>query len=181
MSATRNALVSRLGTVMQLAFVPGDIDAALRYWTGTMGVGPFFKLEHVQYESGKYRGEPADIDFTVYIAYWGDMQIELIEQHNDAPSIYSAWRRQGREGLHHVCIKVEDMAKARAICAEVGATVMQELTLPGGGEAIYVDAGGGPGSLIEMICFPPEAYGFFDTMREAACDWDGTDPIRLVQ
>ena len=173
-------LISRLGTIMQMAYVPADIDAALRYWTETMGVGPFFKLPHIQVESAKYRGEPADIDFTVYIAYWGDMQVELIEQHNDAPSIYRSWRVEGREGLHHVCIVVRDMAEARAICATAGAKVMQEIALPGGGEAIYVDAGGGPGSLIEMICFPAESYAFFDMMHEAARSWDGSDPVRTI-
>jgi len=176
----QNALISRLGKVMQLAFVPADVPGALRYWTDTMGVGPFFKLSNIVVDAAKYRGEPANIDFSVYIAYWGDMQIEIIEQHNDAPSIYSSWRRDGQESLHHVCIVVDDMAHARAVCAEAGARVMQEVWLPGGGEAIYVDAGGGPGSLIEMICFSPESYSFFDMMREAAREWDGSEPIRVV-
>lgn len=174
------ALISQLGTVMQLAFVPADMDAALRYWTETMGVGPFFRISNIQVEWSKYRGQPVELDFSVYIAYWGDIQIELIEQYNDAPSIYSTWRKENREGLHHVCIMVENMDAARAVCARTGARVEQELELPGGGEAIYVDAGGGPGSLIEMICFPPENYAFFDTMRQAARDWDGSDPIRQV-
>ena len=33
----------------------------------------------------------------------------MIRQHNDAPSIYKAWRDEGREGLHHVCILVDDL------------------------------------------------------------------------
>ncbi|ENO87291.1 VOC family protein [Thauera linaloolentis] len=173
-------LVSRLGTIMQLAFVPADVPGALRYWTETMGVGPFFKLSNIVVDAARYKGGPADIDFSVYIAYWGELQIEIIEQHNDAPSIYSTWRGEGREGLHHVCIVVEDMARARAVCAEAGAAVMQEIWLPGGGEAIYVDAGGGSGGLIEMICFPPDNYAFFDVMREAARGWDGSEPIRAV-
>ncbi len=177
---TRNALVSRLGKVMQLAFVPADVQGALRYWTETMGVGPFFKLSNIVVDAAKYRGEPANIDFSVYIAYWGELQIEIIEQHNDAPSIYSSWRQAGHESLHHVCIVVDNMAEARAVCAEAGVSVVQEIWLPGGGEAIYVDGGGGPGSLIEMICFPPESYGFFDMMREAAREWDGSEPIRVV-
>ena len=41
------ALIARLGTVMQLAFVPEDVEGALRYWTETMGVGPFFKLSNI--------------------------------------------------------------------------------------------------------------------------------------
>ena len=178
--STHQTLISRLGTVMQMAYVPEDMDGALRYWTETMGVGPFFKLANIQVDAARYKGEPASIDFSVYIAYWGDMQIELIEQYNDAPSIYKSWRSEGREGLHHICIVVEDMARARAVCAEAGATVMQEIWLPGGGEAIYVDAGGGPGSLIEMICFPPESYAFFDLMRAAARNWDGSEPVRAV-
>lgn len=172
---TRQTL-SGLGQIMQLAWVPRDFDAAVRYWTETMSVGPFFELQHIQTESTCYRGEPVDLDFSVAIAYWGDMQIELIRQHNNAPSIYKTWLDDGREGLHHVCLKV-NMAKARALCREVGAEVMQEVWLPGGGEAIYVEAGGG---LIEMIDFPEEHYAFFDVMKQEAARWDGSDPIRAV-
>jgi methylmalonyl-CoA/ethylmalonyl-CoA epimerase len=110
-----NAHIARLGPVMQMAYVPRDLDAALGYWTRTMGVGPFFRLEHIALDQAKYRGEAAEVDFSVCIAYWGDIQIELIEQHNDAPSIYKRWRDEGREGLHHVCIVVDDLQHARAV------------------------------------------------------------------
>jgi len=83
--STSQALISRLGTIMQMAYVPEDMDGALRYWTETMGVGPFFKIANIQVDAARYKGEPASIDFSVYIAYWGDMQIELIEQYNVPP------------------------------------------------------------------------------------------------
>jgi len=168
-------LISRLGNIMQLAWVPRDFDAALRYWTDTMGVGPFFELQHIQVEACKYRGQPVNLDFSVAIAYWGDMQIELIRQHNDAPSIYQSWMAQGREGLHHVCLVVESMQQARATCAAAGAEVVQEVWLPGGGEAIYAEI---EGQLIEMIDFPAENLAFFDDMKAAAANWDGRDPVR---
>lgn len=168
--------IAQLGTLMQMAWVPKDYDAALRYWTEKMGVGPFFELNHIQTEKTLYRGAAANIDFSVAIAYWGDMQIEIIRQHNDAPSIYKTWLDAGREGMHHVCIQV-DMVKARQVCADVGAEVMQELWLPGGGEAIYVDAGG---ELIEMIDFPAENLAFFEQMKAAARTWDGSEPVRVV-
>ncbi|MGZ6007918.1 MAG: VOC family protein, partial [Rhizomicrobium sp.] len=95
----QNSLTS-LGEVMQLAYVPADFDAALRFWIETMGAGPFFALDHVKLEDVKYKGAPADIDFSMVIGYWGDVQIELIRQHNGAPSIYKTWRDEGREGLH---------------------------------------------------------------------------------
>lgn len=172
--------ISRLGEVMQLAYVPQDFDAALRYWTETMGVGPFFHFDHVVLAAAKYRGEPVELDFSVMIAYWGNIQIELIRQHNDAPSIYKTWLDDGQQGLHHVCIVVDSMAHARAVCQEAGAEVMQEAWLPQGGEAIYVDAGGGAGGLIELIELPQDHLDFFDSMKREAAQWNGADPIRKV-
>ena len=172
---TRPAMIADLGTVMQVAYVPADFDGALRYWTETMGAGPFFALDHVKLEDVRYRGAPSDIDFSMVLGYWGDLQIELIRQHNDAPSIYKAWRDEGREGVHHVCILVDDMAHARGVCAGAGATVVQEGLVPGGGEVIYVDAGGGPGTLVEILKPGPGSRYFFAMMREAARGWDGSD------
>jgi methylmalonyl-CoA/ethylmalonyl-CoA epimerase len=172
--------IASLGRVMQIAFVPGDFDAALQHWTKTMGVGPFFSLEHISLPNCRYEGQPADIDFSIAIAYWGDLQVELVRQHNDAPSIYKRWRDEGREGLHHVCIVVDDMARARAVCAAAGARVAQEGEVAGGGEVIYVDAGGGSGGLIELIRLPQATLDGFAAMREACRNWDGEDPLRPI-
>ena len=174
------ALIASLGTVMQIAFVPADFDAALEFWIKTMGVGPFFALNHVQLDDVKYRGAPAQIDFSMVIGYWGDIQVELIRQHNDSPSIYKAWRDEGREGLHHVCILVDDMTPAREACDRAGAVVVQEGKVAGGGEVIYVDTGGGPGTMVEILKTGAGGREFFGMMREAARGWDGTDPVRRL-
>ena len=174
------ALIASLGTVMQIAYVPADFDAALAFWTKTMGVGPFFALDHVKLEEVTYRGAPADVDFSMVIGYWGDIQIELIRQHNDAPSIYKAWRDEGREGVHHVCILVDDMALAREACAQAGAVVVQQGKVAGGGEVIYVDTGGGPGTMVEILKTGAGGREFFGMMRDAARGWDGTDPVRRL-
>jgi len=117
--------------------------------------------------------------FSVAIAYWNDIQIELIQQHNDSPSIYKQWRDAGLDGLHHTCIVVPDLKKARAVCLEAGATILQEGRAPGV-EALYVDTGGGPGSILELIEIAEETRGAFDTIRNAARDWDGTNPLRPI-
>ena len=172
--------ITGLGEVMQLAYVPADFDAALKFWIETMGAGPFFALDHVKLEDVKFRGAPADIDFSMVLGYWGDIQIELIRQHNDSPSIYKTWRDEGREGLHHVCILVDDMAKARAAARDAGASVAQEARVPGGGEVIYVDTGGGPGTMVEILKPAPGGREFFAMMREAARNWDGREPVRRL-
>jgi catechol 2,3-dioxygenase-like lactoylglutathione lyase family enzyme len=172
-----NVGFSQFGPIMQLAFVPKDIQAALRYWTETMGVGPFFKFSNVAYERFAYQGEDQKIDFTIYTAYWGDLQIELIEQHNGAPSTYKQWLDDGHQGLHHVCIAVEDMAAVREYCARSGLSIAQEVRM-GGLELIYVDSGGGPGTIVEFACVSPQFLGAFEAIRAAAQGWDGTDPVR---
>jgi catechol 2,3-dioxygenase-like lactoylglutathione lyase family enzyme len=170
---------SQFGPVMQLAFVPKDIHAALRHWTETMGAGPFFKFPHIPYAHFGYRGAAQNVDFTVYTAYWGDLQIELIEQHNAAPSTYQEWLDAGHEGLHHICIAVDDLAPVRAYCAGVGAEVLQEMRMDGL-ETIYADGGGGPGSIVEFARISPQFLGAFAAIRQAAQGWDGTDPVRML-
>lgn len=177
---SRRSTLTALGDIMQLAYVPADVDRALKFWIETMGAGPFFALDHVKLEDVRYRGASADIDFSIFIGYWGDVQIELIRQHNAAPSIYTEWRDEGREGVHHVCILVNDMGPARCAVREAGAMVVQEGRIPGGGEVIYVDTGGGPGTLVEILKAAPGGREFFAMMRSAASDWDGSDPVRRL-
>jgi catechol 2,3-dioxygenase-like lactoylglutathione lyase family enzyme len=167
---------SKFGPIMQLSFVPSDIEEGLRYWTETMGVGPFYKFAHVAYDHFSYLGESPKVDLTIFKSYWGDVQIELIQQHNDAPSTYSEWLRAGREGLHHVCIAVDDMAAVRAHCAQTGAAIVQEFRA-GEVETLYVDSGG---VLVEFAHVSAEFLGAFEVMRAAAQGWDGKDPVRVV-
>jgi hypothetical protein len=174
-----SAGIAGLGPIMQLAFVPADFDGALAHWI-RMGAGPFFVLDHVKLDDVKYRGQAADIDFSMVLGYWGDLQIELIRQHNDAPSIYKAWRDAGREGLHHVCILTADMAAARMACAEADCSIAQEANVPGGGSVIYAETGGGPGTMVEILKPSPGGPEFFAMMREAHRVWDGTNPVRRL-
>lgn len=172
------ASLAALGPIMQLSYCPRDYDAALRYWIG-MGAGPFFELHHVQLENIKFRGEPSDIDFSMALGYLGDIQIELIRQHNDAPSMYTEWLAEGREGVQHMCVLVDDIAEARRRVGVTGGTVLQEGELPGGaGAVIYVDTGGGPGTVMEYLQIGQAGRDGFAMMREAHRNWDGTDPIR---
>jgi methylmalonyl-CoA/ethylmalonyl-CoA epimerase len=174
-----HASIAKLGSIMQMAYVPADFEGALKYWTETIGAGPFFSIEHVKLKEVNYRGRPSDIDFSMMLGYWGDTQIELIRQRNAAPSIFKSWRDQGREGLHHVCMLVDDIAKARAACPESLVAIAQEAIVPGGGEVIYVDTGDS-GSIVEILKPTPGTHEFFAMMREAHRTWDGSQPVRRI-
>lgn len=171
--------ITQLGPVGQLAYLPQDFDAAVRYWTETMGVGPFYLMENVALGGAKYKGVPTGAVFSIAIAYWGDVQIELIRPENAEPSIYTG-EYAVTDSLHHICIFVDSIAEARAACAEAGATILVEGKVGADGEVIYVDPGKGPGHVIELLQNMTGADGIFQMIKDAGKDWDGSEPLRKL-
>jgi len=170
--------LAALGPIMQLSYCPADYDAALAHWI-SLGAGPFFENMHVALEDVKFRGVPSAIDFSMALGYLGDIQIELVRQHNDAPSMYREWRATGHEGVQHMCVLVDDIAEARRRAAAQGGTIVQEGRLPGGmGAVIYVDSGGGPGTIMEYLQIGDAGRQGFAMMSEAHRNWDGSEPVR---
>jgi methylmalonyl-CoA/ethylmalonyl-CoA epimerase len=166
-----------IGPVMQIAFVPDDFDAAIAYWTTVMGVGPFFLIENIQLEEMYYLGQPSDCVFTLALAYWGDIQVELIRQENDAPSIY----RDAKGGaLHHICIMTDDIVAAKATALAAGCTLLVEAKVGDDGGVIYVDTGNGPGSIVEILQPAAESGGLFAMIKNASVGWDGSEPVRRL-
>lgn len=170
---------SDLGAIMQLAYLPADFDAGVRHWTERMGAGPFFLIENIRLEEMRYRGRPTDAVFSIALGYWGDMQIELIRPENDAPSIYRG-DYAVTDRLHHVCLLVDDIADARAVCAATQAEILVEAKVQGGGAVLYADPGGGPGSVVELLQPAPGTREVFAMIRDAARGWDGRDPLRRL-
>ena len=172
--------LSAIGPVMQMAFVPKDFDAAITYWTETMGVGPFFLMENIKLEDLRYLGAPSDCVFSLALAYWGDVQIELIRPENDAPSIYHGAYGVSGDVLHHVCILTEDIAHARLFAERAGAKLLVEAKVGADGAVIYVDTGNGAGSIVEILQPATGSDALFKMIKNAARHWDGSDPVRTL-
>lgn len=172
--------ISAIGPVMQIAFVPEDFDSALRYWTQTMGVGPFFLIENVALGDMTFLGEPSDFIFTIALAYWGDTQIELVRPENDAPSIYTGQYGQNGQIMHHTCVLTSDINAARATAQAAGANILVEGKVGDDGAVIYVDTGNGPGSIVEILQPASGSDALFAMIKDASKDWDGSDPVRKL-
>ncbi|KPM15037.1 VOC family protein [Citromicrobium bathyomarinum] len=170
--------LTALGPCEQLAYVPSDFDAALKYWTETMGVGPFFLFENITLENMRYRGEPTDARFSVAMAYWNDIQIELFRPENDAPAHYNG-EYGVKDRLHHTLVIVEDFEAAKKAVGDAGAEIIVEGTF-GGARVYYVDPGAGPGGLLEILEKSEQGEQLFTMMRDAARDWDGHEPLRTL-
>ena len=167
------------GPAIQHAFVVRDMDAALDYWTNIMGVGPFFRVDEASYKSGLYRNAPASPKYAVALAYWGDVQIELIMPTDDQPNIYNEFLDAGFDGLlQHICVTVDSMDDFRRAIDGKGFEILAELALDPEGEVLYLRGDGQDWPLIEVGHFPQGLYDVFDMVKQASIDWDGQDPVR---
>lgn len=172
-----------LGPVMQLGFVVPDLEAAVDHWA-SIGVGPFFLLEHIQFGRCHFRGTPLSIDMSVAVGQWGTVQVELIRQHCTTPSIYTTFDGSPRGGLQHMGVMTDSVADSLAALAARGVEPVQAGETANGIRFAYVnsDEGSGahPGGMIELIERGPAIEGFFGLVRKAAVDWDGRDPLRRL-
>lgn len=168
-----------LGPVMQNAFVVDDLDGALRHWTETMGVGPFFVLEKIRFAELWFRGRRLEhLDLTVAIGYWHDLQIELIRQNDDTPSIYREFRARGLTGLQHMGVISASLDEELQRLAGRGIEPVQHGRTTANMRFAYVSTDHHAGGMVELIESGPAVEAAFRAMREAARGWDGRDPVR---
>jgi len=174
---TKNSL-AKLGEIMQIAYVPKDFEATIDHWV-KKGAGPFFVLKGTKAEWQTCYGKEAYPILDIALGHWGDMQIEIIRQTSPEKSVYKDWRDAGHEGVHHTCIKVDDIDAARRECEAIGAPIVVEGRV-GGTQWFYADTGGGLGTYLEVIHYPPGQEGLMTMIRDAARDWDGSNPVREI-
>jgi 4-hydroxyphenylpyruvate dioxygenase-like putative hemolysin len=163
---------------MQNGFVVRDWRVAAEHWSTVLGVGPFFVMEHIAFEHCEYRGQPATIDMSVAIAYSGEQQIELVQQHNDAPSIYRDFLERSGEGLQHVGALTDNLAAALQ-AQHLADKVMQSGVTRLGQRFAYVDTVQHNGTMLELIEVNDQMRSAFAYMKNAAAQWNGERAIRI--
>lgn len=166
-----------LYTLRQLAYVVKDMDAALKYWTEVLKVGPFFLFEHCPLENQRYRGAPGNADVTLALGNSGDLQVELIFQHNDAGSVYKEFLDAGRQGVHHFGMMPVDYKQTYQQYLDLGHEPAFECTV-GGSDLVYFDTVDTVGHFIELWDNDDVFKDLFMLVEDAAKGWDGKDPIR---
>ena len=102
------------------------------------------------------------------IAYSGDLQIELIYQHDDAPSIYTEFSRGGRSGLQHMGVMTDSVDGDLEQLARIGVEPIQHGRTGWGARFAYVSTDFHPGGMIELIENGSAILGAFKVIRDAA-------------
>ncbi|MEH6696909.1 MAG: VOC family protein [Hyphomonas sp.] len=167
------------GKVCQNGYVVRDIETAMKHWIEVMGVGPWFYIAEVKTDWFTYRGVASDVKMSIALANSGDLQIELIQQRNDAPSMYKDFLDAGREGLQHMSYWTEDYQGLYDTALGLGYTVGHEGQIGGEkGRFAYFDTEAHPGTVVEISDISGAKGKTFAYIRKQAEGWDGTNPIR---
>ena len=166
-------------SIIQMSWVVPDMEEAARRWHAAMGVGPFLLNRHLTITDPLYRGQPGAIDFSVAIAQAGEMQIELVEQHDDKPSCYRDMVPAGQEAMHHVAIMVQDFEAAQQRYLDQGFEVASAGYF-GKVRFCYIDCRPMLGHMVEIVQDCTPIRKFFGAVRNAAEEWDG-NPATLLR
>jgi hypothetical protein len=169
------------GSVRQNGYVVRDIHAAMDHWINVMGVGPWFYIENVKTDWFRHRGQDSPVAMSIALANSGDLQIELIQPRNDAPSLYKEFLDAGHEGLQHMSYWTDDYQGLYDKALSLGYHVGHEGQIGGEkGRFAYFDTQAHPGTVVEISDISGAKGPFFDHVRRVSQDWDGSDPIRPV-
>jgi len=95
-------MMSRLfGPMRQVGIVVRDIEKVMRHWVEVCGVGPWFYTEQLPMDEFHYKDRIYDLKVSIALANSGDVQLEVIQQRNDVPSLYRDILAAGHEGMQH--------------------------------------------------------------------------------
>jgi methylmalonyl-CoA/ethylmalonyl-CoA epimerase len=110
----------------QVAFVVGDLDAAVRHWADVLGVGPWsvWTMTGDRIHDTRWRG--ADVGFGIRhaLAWAGDQQFELVQPLH-GPGIFAEQLAENGDGPSHIGTIVPDHAAAVAELVDRGFEVLQ--------------------------------------------------------
>jgi len=166
------------GAMCQLAFIVEDLHAAIKRYTREFNAGPWFVMEQVDIRNATYRGQPTSFRGSLASGNSGHLQIELIQQVDDTPSVFTETIKARGYGMHHIGVAVHDfdawMKKYEAAGYEVA--LYCETDIPN--RNAYLDTRGELPYFVEVIEMNAGTERIFTSVYRPSIGWNGEDPIR---
>lgn len=159
--------------IIQNAYVVDDLQQAMKNWNQLYGIGPFTVIEHIRPTDAIHRGSPVELDFSAAFVQSGELNIELIEQHNDSDSAFRDMYTRGQQGFHHIAIIADDFAADVANFESAGYPVATQFTTGPNSGIAFIDTRPLLGHMIELYQNKTAIMGLYGMVREAADSWDG--------
>ena len=178
--------MSRLfGEAIQTGIIVPDTAKAMEGWLEA-GIGPFYIADEHRMPA-RYRGDENIIVFRAAFACSGFMQYELIQPLDDTPSAFNEFLKKNPEGgIHHLAYLCDDIEETVARVNSNGMLfeVVQEFVFPDGLiHEVYLEPVNKVGGAVAVQLISRKnkpGVRFFDRMRDAAGEWDGSRPTRSV-
>ncbi len=167
--------------IRQIAYFTPDIRAAAIAHAAHFGSGPYFIAENVPLSLCRHRGAPAQLDHSSAYGQWGEVMIEFVQQNNKGASVFRDLYPEGRAGLHHVALFVDDLDAA--IAAHERAGFQEALYAEIGGGAVrfaMMDATAQFGHFIELYEPSAPILALYARVRDAARASDDGPVLRTV-
>ena len=167
------------GTIFQYAYVVEDIHRAMTDYVERLGIGPWSLRDTFSPTTSRLPGTPHSPTFSLARSYSGTTMIELIEQHDDGPSVFhedpAAPRRYG---FHHWGIVTTTFAEDLARHEAQGHPEAFADDLPSGSRVVYVDTTASFPGMLELVEYSEAQDRFYTSIWEATLGWDGSNPVR---
>jgi methylmalonyl-CoA epimerase len=125
-----------------IAIIVRNIEQALVFYRDTLGIMP-----------GEIKEVPTEQVRIAFLPLGGPAgsEIELIEPTTPDSSLAKFLEKRG-EGLHHICLEVENIDAALAEMQEKGASVLDsQPRIAAAGQAIFIHPKGTNGVLLELL------------------------------
>jgi hypothetical protein len=167
-----------VGGIVQAAYTVKDIGRGMKDFTARLNVGPWFVTGPFVPSKGFYRGKPTDMSLTLAVAFAGHMMIELIEQHDEKPSVYQETIKLKGYGFHHWAICSKSFDKDVATYEAAGYPVAFSDLSPRGVRIVYMDTTADLPGMLEIIETTDALEAIYQSYFDAAQNWNGEDPVR---
>ncbi|MEM1051974.1 MAG: VOC family protein [Pseudomonadota bacterium] len=169
--------------VCQLAYFVSNLEAAATAHSASFASGPFFIFRNVPLAKSVHRGVERVFDHSSAYGQWGDVMVEFVEVHSAEPSAFTDVFPAGsrRHGLHHTAVMVENLAASIDQFEQMKMPLAQLSETTTGTEFAFMDATNSLGHMIELYEASEGLVGFYDLVKDAARNWDGSGLIRELE
>lgn len=164
----------------QIAYFVPDVRMAALEHHRTYGSGPFYVADNVQLPFCEYRGQPAKWNMSSAFGQWGGIQVEFMQQDDDAPSIFHDVfpAGSGRYGMHHIAFIVDDLWGVAKSFERQGHPVALHARMVNGIEAVLIDTIQSNGHMLEFYEPTPPLLHLYEFIHAQSIGFNGTDPVR---
>lgn len=144
-----------------------------------LGAGPFFAIEHMEFDEVTYRGEPAEYDHSSAFGAWGPILVELTVVHAARPQgLHEALAGNG-PGIGHVGWLADSLEEETERLRAAGCEPFHT-GRTGPASAVWFDGGPLFGHPIEVLQRADPLEEFYGMVRSNAEGWDGSEPLRRI-